>query len=244
MNLMKSFFRAARKARRCPWFSVGLLAAGLIGYVIHAWMASDSRSLRRMLVVEPLERYDPGTAYQIAMSPKWRETGRTVSGVPVVEPADEKTRELAERVLGPDAAEGTEFLYVGEIGKVRSGADVYVVSEPEMPEIEMPQGSRIVDLTDVNLPEGVPSRRPTRLILVARPPPLFDWRVLHRVEADWEWRPDVPDVLEWEIDYRPYEVWIKGRVYVFVEVGYHQRAGESGAFGRGGAGVCPGRDCP
>lgn len=243
MNFLRTLYSVARRAR-CPWFSFFLLVAGLLGFAVHAWIARDPGPLKRMLVVEPLDRYDPGTAYNVALSPTWKLTGRTVSGVPVVEPADEETKKLAERVLGPDAAEGTEFLYVGEIGKIRSGADVFVVSEPELPRPKLPEGARVVDLSGHELPEGVPRRQPTELILVPRPPPLFDWRILHRIEADWKWRSDMPGVLEWEIDYRPYEVWIKGRVYVFVEGGIHQRAGESGVFGRGGGGVCPGKDCP
>lgn len=219
-----------------------MLLSLLAGAGIGRWIYKP-KPIERVITVDRLERYKPGVAYQILNAPSWRLTGRIVDGVPVVEPADESTEDLARRVLGPEA-EDTEFLFVGEIGRVgRAGADVFVVSPPPIPELEAPEPDTGIDLEDTDLPRATPRRQPTQLILVARPSPLFDLRTLYQSEVLWQWEPSAADMLTWEAKLRPYELWIKGRVYGFVEAGYHQRAGDSGAFGRAGIGVCPGGDC-
>lgn len=238
MNLIG---RILRECPYAPWFTALILAAVVGTLVMQRACYQPSSPLGLVRTAEPLEYYDPDFLYEIPMNQKWVQTGE-VAGVPTMEPADERTKKLVEAALGEEA-ENVEFLFVGEVGKLKDGADIFFVQDKVDTSVDLDGLPHAVSTPQGGPGAEFPIGPPARLIIRPKKTPLFDWRVLHRGEAAWEWRPDAPDVLEWEIDYRPYEFWIKGRVYVFVEAGYHQRAGDSGMFARGGAGICPGKDC-
>lgn len=234
----KSLLRLVRTYRYAPWFTAAVLAV-LVGFLLLQRACGGRPSpVGKIITAEPLNYYDPDFLYEIPQRQKWVQTGE-IRGVPTVEPADEETRRLVETALG-DEADEVDFLFVGEVGKLPEGADVFIVQDKELDgEIDYGDLPRAVTKEGVEFPIGPPPR----LLIRPKPKPTFDLKTLHRAEAAWEWDPSRPDAFAWKVEYRPYEFWVRGRVYGFVEVGYQQRAGESGVLGRAGFGVCTGRDC-
>lgn len=237
MGLVRRILTACPYA---PWFSAAALAALVAVLLVQRACYLDEAPLGIVRTVEPLERYDPDYLHEIPMTTTWRVTGE-VKGVPTVEPADQKTREQVREIFGEDA-DKVDFLYVGEVGDLPHGADVYVVQDREPPAVDigaMPVGVPAPEGSEIPFAVGPPAR----LIIRAKPTPRVDLRKLYRVEAWREWEPGALQDVRWAASFRPWELWLKGRVYGFLELGYHQAAGESGAYGRAGVGLCPGRDC-
>lgn len=227
-----------RCGSRCIALLIGLAIVLVSGILIQRACSRSPEGYRRVTVVDPVERYDPNTRYEIPLPPQWKPTDRTIDDVPVVEPADERTRRKVEQAFGEEA-EKIDFLLVGEIGRVRYGADVYV-DRPKMSEVTTTPDDG-VDFGD--LPRARAEPAPLRFTLIPKPAPWLDLRSLHRVETWRQWESETLVDARWEASYRPWELWVKGRLYGFVDVGASHVSGETGGYVRTGVGMCIGGDC-
>lgn len=222
---------------RWPWFAAVVLVGCVALYVVQR-ACRPRVPVGVVRVLDPVPRYDPDLVYDIPAPQEWRVTGE-VQGVPTVEPADPATRRKVKRAFGQDAIKELDFFYVGELGELPHGADVAVVREKTSAVPPRARAEAGIDYS--GLPDGVAQPQPVRLILRPRAAPLIRWDSLHRLEASWEWEPDL--MQSWRASYRPGELWVRDWVYLAVEAGVRQRAGESDVYGAVVAGACLGRDC-
>lgn len=227
-----------RCGSKCAALLVGLAIVLVAWVAIQRACSRPPSGMPKVTVVEPIKRYEPNVRHEIPLPPQWQITGETIDDVPVVKPADNKTREKVKRVFGEEA-EKIDFLYVGSVDRVRHGADVYV-DRPKIPEVA-PTPDDGVDFGD--LPRARSEPAPLRFTLVPKPAPWVELRSLHRVETWRQWESETLVDARWEASYRPWTLVVKGRVYGFVDVGANHVSGETGGYVRTGFGTCLGRDC-
>lgn len=226
MTWCRSFSRVVRTYRYAPWFMAAVLAVLVSFLFLQRACGGRPGPVGKVITAEPLDYYDPDFLYEIPIKQTWVQTG-DVAGVPTIEPGDEKTRKLVEEAFGEEI-DDVDFLFVGEVGRIKHGADVALVQDRE-PDTDVDIGRlpRGVSRKGVEFPVGPPPR----LILRVKEAPRFWVEKEHAVEFGVGWDTRFVGQVELAVRYRPGRLWVKDWFYLTGDVETGLRDGEVDARG-------------
>lgn len=224
--IWRSLLRLVKTYRYAPWFTAAVLAVLVVFLLLPRACGGRPGPVGKIITAEPLNYYDPDFLYEIPIKQTWVQTGE-VAGVPTIEPGNEKTRKLVEAAFGEEA-DDVDFLFVGEVGRIKHGADLAFVQDREPDRsVEIGELPRGVNREGVEFPVGPPPR----LILRPREAPRFWIEKEHAVEVGAGWDTRFVGQIELAVRYRPGRLWVKDWFYLTGEVETGLRDGEVDARG-------------